>query len=241
MKNNIGSASGSTAKPGGPNYHDNANEKARHAGGQVLQQNSSKTLVPNDIRSEALSNNFNRKEKPVFTKGEAPAQKGVNTPNLTTDLNTTKTTTRQPPLNRKPMGVSPTHAQNRNNHNVADKATAARASKPAPPPQRTTTPPAKAEEEKLDEGEDSSHFFSDDDAFLALLDLGEGDLGQPVLPETDIGRPIGGDDEDGNFVRRQDLDEELRGIDGKAGSILLETRGSGSGIGSKRSSDAMCG
>ncbi|KAG6868534.1 hypothetical protein C0993_001422 [Termitomyces sp. T159_Od127] len=41
-----------------------------------------------------------------------------------------------------------------------------------------------------EDGDEAYHFGSEDDAFLALVDLGEGDLGQPVLPETDLGRPL---------------------------------------------------
>ena len=39
-------------------------------------------------------------------------------------------------------------------------------------------------------GEESFNFYSDDDAFLAAVDLGEGDLGRPILNEEDLGRPI---------------------------------------------------
>ncbi|KAJ6487717.1 RAD52 DNA repair protein [Mycena sanguinolenta] len=46
-----------------------------------------------------------------------------------------------------------------------------------PPQGRMPPPPIPAAEEA---GDDSFGFFSDDDAFLASVDLGEGDLGQPI-------------------------------------------------------------
>ncbi|KAH0580949.1 hypothetical protein H2248_012102 [Termitomyces sp. 'cryptogamus'] len=60
-------------------------------------------------------------------------------------------------------------------------------------------PSADPQDQEIEQenGEESYHFGSDDDAFLALVDLGEGDLGQPVLPETDIGRPLFDDNDDG--------------------------------------------
>ncbi|KAG6895082.1 hypothetical protein C0992_003216 [Termitomyces sp. T32_za158] len=53
-----------------------------------------------------------------------------------------------------------------------------------------------------EDGDEAYHFGSEDDAFLALVDLGEGDLGQPVLPETDLGRPLFDDSDgaDGNRI-----------------------------------------
>ncbi|KAG6916747.1 hypothetical protein DXG01_005567 [Tephrocybe rancida] len=58
---------------------------------------------------------------------------------------------------------------------------------PAPPQNRNTA---------VEDGDESYHFGSDDDAFLALVDLGEGDLGQPLLPETDLGRPLFDDEQE---------------------------------------------
>ncbi|KAG6809698.1 hypothetical protein H0H92_015121 [Tricholoma furcatifolium] len=49
-----------------------------------------------------------------------------------------------------------------------------------------------------EDGDESYHFGSEDDAFLALVDMGEGDMGQPLLPETDLGRPLFDDDDEGH-------------------------------------------
>ncbi|KAJ7108758.1 hypothetical protein C8R44DRAFT_296740 [Mycena epipterygia] len=47
--------------------------------------------------------------------------------------------------------------------------------------------PAAAEAPLDDTGDDSFGFFSDDDAFLACVDMGEGDLGQPIDFEEGTG------------------------------------------------------
>lgn len=222
-KPNIASTSTSTSKPPVPNYHDNANQNARHAGAQVLQQSTSTTSFPNHMRSEARPNNINTNATPASTKGKAPAQTGLNTPIPTPTHNPTTTTARQPPPDRKPLIPNVTNTESSKNSNSHTKPIAASTSKPSPPP-----PPPKAPEADFEEAEESFNFYSDDDAFLALVDLGEGDLGQPVLPEADIGRPIGGDDGDGDFVRPQDLDEDLGGIgrkEGKEGNAPLEDPG----------------
>ena len=78
----------------------------------------------------------------------------------------------------------------------------------APPPPPVAAP---VEEPLPDDPDESFHFYSDDDAFLAGVDLGEGDLGQPVLSETDLGRPIGGEDGDSDLGRAIDVEEGLSG------------------------------
>ncbi|KAG6864996.1 hypothetical protein C0991_005731 [Blastosporella zonata] len=62
----------------------------------------------------------------------------------------------------------------------------------APNASRVHVPPQPQEswEAGTEDGDESYHFGSDDDAFLALVNLGEGDLGQPLLPEADLGRPL---------------------------------------------------
>ncbi|KAG5637350.1 hypothetical protein H0H81_004861 [Sphagnurus paluster] len=65
---------------------------------------------------------------------------------------------------------------------------------PAPQPQ-PKPPPELPQKVQIEDADESFNFNSDDDAFLALVDLGEGDLGQPLLPETDLGRPIDGDED----------------------------------------------
>jgi len=62
---------------------------------------------------------------------------------------------------------------------------------PAPVPERVVPKAEQAD----DDGEESFKFFSDDDAFLAAVDLGEGDLGRPIGDtdlerDPDMGRPI---------------------------------------------------
>ncbi|KAF8068738.1 hypothetical protein FPV67DRAFT_1087668 [Lyophyllum atratum] len=69
---------------------------------------------------------------------------------------------------------------------------------PQPAP-RPADPLPQPQEAELDAADESYHFYSDDDAFLALVDLGEGDLGQPLLPETDLGRPLDDDGGDTSF------------------------------------------
>ena len=78
-------------------------------------------------------------------------------------------------------------------------------SKPLPAPAPVPARVVPKAEQANDDGEESFTFFSDDDAFLAAVDLGEGDLGRPIgntdlerdpdmgrpiLEDSDIGRPI---------------------------------------------------
>jgi hypothetical protein len=75
---------------------------------------------------------------------------------------------------------------------------------PAPVPERAVPKAEQAD----DDGEESFKFFSDDDAFLAAVDLGEGDLGRPIGDtdlerDPDMGRPI---QEDADIGRPIDFD-----------------------------------
>ncbi|KAJ6582975.1 RAD52 DNA repair protein [Mycena vulgaris] len=60
------------------------------------------------------------------------------------------------------------------------------------PPQAQPKPlaPPSAQVLQQDLGDDSFSFFSDDDAFLACVDMGEGDLGQPIDFEEGTGSSV---------------------------------------------------
>ncbi|KAL4263815.1 RAD52 family protein [Pleurotus pulmonarius] len=70
-------------------------------------------------------------------------------------------------LSRGP-NVEPAPAESRINHNISD---------PEPPTEGEIDP------------DESFGFLSDDDAFLAAVDLGEGDLGRPIDPDEGLGGP----------------------------------------------------
>ncbi|EGO29616.1 hypothetical protein SERLADRAFT_405547 [Serpula lacrymans var. lacrymans S7.9] len=60
----------------------------------------------------------------------------------------------------------------------------------SPPPNELTEEGTPVDESTILLGiqaEDSFHFYSDDDAFLAAVDLGEGDLGRPIVFEEGVG------------------------------------------------------
>jgi hypothetical protein len=48
-----------------------------------------------------------------------------------------------------------------------------------------------------EDSQESYPFNSDDEAFLATVDLGDGELGRPIIEDVDLGRPIGFDEERG--------------------------------------------
>ncbi|KAJ7665934.1 RAD52 DNA repair protein [Mycena polygramma] len=56
-----------------------------------------------------------------------------------------------------------------------------------PPPQAQMPPPPVPAAATDDAGDESFGYFSDDDAFLAAVDMGEGDLGQPIDFEEGAG------------------------------------------------------
>ncbi|KAJ7196478.1 RAD52 DNA repair protein [Mycena pura] len=58
---------------------------------------------------------------------------------------------------------------------------------PSKPPQAQITPPPVTATHKQNEDAEDFGFFSDDDAFLSTVDLGEGDLGQPIDFEEGTG------------------------------------------------------
>lgn len=98
---------------------------------------------------------------------------------------------------------------------------------PAPAPVPTRVVP-KAEKTD-DDGEESFTFFSDDDAFLAAVDLGEGDLGRPIgntdlERDPDMGRPI---QEDADIGRPIDFESGSK----ESGEELTKRSGTGVGIG----------
>lgn len=139
-------------------------------------------------------------------KDRAPTPTGLNTPITTPAHGSTSSTSRQsdpaappktPPERERKVSFAPPNATTNNNANLAANkpmtSSTTRKNKPSPPP----PPPAKPNQE-LTDPDDSYHFCSDDDAFLALVDLGDGDLGQPVSEEADLGRPIDGEDDDGD-------------------------------------------
>ncbi|KAG6873663.1 hypothetical protein C0995_012597 [Termitomyces sp. Mi166 len=77
-------------------------------------------------------------------------------------------------------------------------------------PSAVSRPSADPQNQEIvqEDGDESYHFGSEDDAFLALVDLGEGDLGQPVLPETDLGPPLFDDNDDvdgGRFFETEEV------------------------------------
>jgi len=117
------------------------------------------------------------------------------------------------PNRKPPLGLPPITATTNLDH---DRSAASNPfGRPKPQPNTVAAPPppvaVPVQEHIPDDPDESFHFYSDDDAFLANVDLGEGDLGQPVLPETDFGRPIGGEDGDSDLGRAIDLDEGLSG------------------------------
>ena len=120
---------------------------------------------------------------------------------------------RKPPLGPPPVTVTTNLDRGRSGTaNPPDRPKVQPNTVAAPPP-----PVAVPVEEPLpDDIDESFHFYSDDDAFLANVDLGEGDLGQPVLSETDLGRPIGGEDGDSDLGRAIDPEEGLGGESAKS-------------------------
>lgn len=140
-------------------------------------------------------------------KGKSPAHTGLNTPITTPAHVSTSSTSRQPPQaapperDRKVSFAQPTTDAGSSTNTAANRTTASstpvnkRPSPPAPAPAQVSAP-LPENQNKEGDADESYHFYSDDDAFLALVDLGEGDLGQPVLEEADLGRPIDGEDEE---------------------------------------------
>ncbi|KAJ7443804.1 RAD52 DNA repair protein [Mycena latifolia] len=94
------------------------------------------------------------------------------------------------PRHLQPSGLqtpitTPTHAPAERKVSFAPQVKA----EPAPQPQAQMKPPPipVAQDSQEDAGDDSFGFFSDDDAFLACVDMGEGDLGQPIDFEEGTG------------------------------------------------------
>ena len=165
------------------------------------------SAVPAHIRpARRASGSFGQNDGPIMNeattpsmKGRAPAHTGLNTPIITPAHASTSSTSRQPqPPPPPPAAValqehthevsfaqptSTTSYVNNDPNTTADKPTTftmVNSSKPSPPLLAEASPePADAD--------DSYHFYSDDDAFLALVDLGEGDLGQPIDGEDEEG------------------------------------------------------
>ncbi|RDB30685.1 DNA repair and recombination protein rhm52 [Hypsizygus marmoreus] len=202
-------SSGSTTKPTSANDHSsNFVTPTRPSAPQAHQQPKVLSSLPIHIRTE------------VAASGSAHHNR-----NSTSDT-TTSMSKAQPCV---PKDSSTSLATSTHGHATSISMT--RRNMPPPPPPRPEPKPstvlrsvsgasdAAAQhppvpaiiKDDVDDAEESFHFYSDDDAFLALVDLGEGDLGQPILSETDLGRPIGGDDSDIDLSRGIDAEESLHG------------------------------
>lgn len=166
------------------------------------QQGQSKPLssVPQHIRSEA------RPSAPSGPSMSKPTISNADRRNSNTTTNTianTESSTSSKNINPSPIANQ--HLQSNPNQKSRPAHTLDYSSKPEPPsenrkvsfaeppapPQRqqqfAQEPPPhhKAQEpptvsEPLLDDDESFHFYSDDDAFLAAVDLGEGDLGRPI-------------------------------------------------------------
>ncbi|KAG6830451.1 hypothetical protein H0H87_008089, partial [Tephrocybe sp. NHM501043] len=102
--------------------------------------------------------------------------------------------------NRPPQPEPVCHAADANSTNGAKIPISVHAGAPVNTSRSMALPQRSNEPIEAEDGDESFHFGSEDDAFLALVDLGDGDLGQPVLPETDLGRPLFNPEEEDNSV-----------------------------------------
>ncbi|KAF5381340.1 hypothetical protein D9615_008363 [Tricholomella constricta] len=175
--------------------------------------------LPSHMRSEASvagpSSHVARTSSNNQTiTSSSKAQPSVPTTSSTVPNSGRQSSVALPPPNIKPMASGASNA-------------------PQPPP--VAAPLLQPEDTKNEEGDESFHFNSDDDAFLALVDLGEGDLGQPLLPETDLGRPLHDDDEGSDPSRSTDSISSGSGAAGQGHrrsslSNSSSTRAQGSGM-----------
>lgn len=193
--------SASTSKP--PTTANNTDNFVTPTRPSAQQPPKVLSSLPMHIRSEVAAHPSKNLTNQTATssKVQQPIQVGHNQPTSRTTPSATRQNTILPQTetDRKPSIAS-----------------AANLIRPAPPiiAKPPPNPPAAVApviNMDADDADESFGFYSDDDAFLANVDLGEGDLGQPVLPETDLGRPIGGDDGDSDLGRAIDPEEGLGG------------------------------
>ena len=159
--------------------------------------------VPVHMRSEFHTFGASHHVATPAMKGNAPPHTGLNTPITTPAHGSTSLTSRQSIPAAPPQAPPERKVSLAQSTTTVDKPTTSstvsinKASPPSPAP--APAPASPAEKTSLEaDPDDSYHFCSDDDALFALVDLGEGDLGQPVLEAADLGRPIDDDDDEGD-------------------------------------------
>jgi hypothetical protein len=146
-------------------------------------------------------------------KGRTPAHTGLNTPITTPAHGSTSSISRQstaaappqaPPERERKVSfaqpvtttadVANTSANDASTSTNKPTTSSTTSNNKSSPPLPAPVPPAANANQELTDPDESYNFCSDDDAFYALVDLGEGS----VLEEADLGRPIHGEDEEGD-------------------------------------------